>query len=230
MARRATRTHGREQRPHAVQAEAARGTPYKDARSVGQEALRQAVLRSARELLAAEGPDALTMRRIADALGSSTTVLYSNFAGKNAIIDAIVVAGHQELRERLGTIAAEQEPFARLAESARVYRRFALDDPARYRLLFGADLRGYERGTSAREAAQASFGALADLVRDCQSAGILRADADPDFVSEILIAAAHGAVSLELSGHFDDPLRADQRFAVLTAASAAPFLAGDAAS
>jgi hypothetical protein len=56
------------------------------------------------------------------------------------------------------------------------------------------------------------------------SVGRSTARADPQFVSEILIAAAHGAVSLELSGHFEDATRAAERSSVLSAASLQPFV------
>lgn len=182
------------------------------------------MLKAAGDLLAHEGAGALTMRRIADHIGSSTTVLYNLFESKNGILDAMVRAGHEVLRARLEAIPRDLSPFERLVQSARVYRELALEDPARYQFLFGSVIPGYQRTGEATRAAQASFDALAAIVRECQLAAVLTEQADPGFISEILIAAAHGAVSLELSGHFDDPKRADRRFAVLTAASVEPFL------
>jgi AcrR family transcriptional regulator len=201
-----------------------RRTPYQLARDAGRQALRDAVLKAASELLAAEGAGALTMRRIAEDIGSSTTVLYTIFDSKNGILDAMAQAGHEALRASLEAIPGELPPFERLAETARVYRRFALHDPARYQFLLGSAIPGYRRSPSALAAVRSSFDALADVVRECQRARIITRSADAAFVSEILIAAAHGAISLELSEHFEDPARADERFLVLTTASCAPFL------
>ncbi len=163
-------------------------TPYQSARSAAREALRDAVLNAANELLAFEGASALTMRRIADHIGSSTTVLYNVFGGKSGIIDAMVIAGHDSLRERLDAIPESDEPFARLAASGRVYREAALDDPARYQLMFGNLLPGYQPSRSAREAAGLSFAALASIVQECIDAGVLVQTADAQFVAEILRA------------------------------------------
>ena len=50
-------------------------TPYELAQRSGQEVLRRTLLDAASGLLVAEGPGALTMRRVAGAVGCSTTVL-----------------------------------------------------------------------------------------------------------------------------------------------------------
>jgi AcrR family transcriptional regulator len=217
MAERTTRAPGSRQR--------ARATPYERARDVGRDALRDAVLQAAGELLSLEGAGALTMRRIADHIGSSTTPLYAVFDGKHGIIDAMVREGHELLRARLEAIPTTDDPLTRLAATGRVYREQALADPSRYQLMFGNAVPGYQRSEITVKAARASRDALASVVRECIDAGVLDKSSDPGFVSEILIAAAHGAVSLELSGHFEDPSLADERFSVLSAASLAPFLA-----
>lgn len=206
----------------------AEATPYQRARDAGRQALADAVLHAAGELLMREGASALTMRRIADHIGSSTTVLYSLFDGKNGIVDAMVRVGHETLRARLLDIPASDDAMGRLAETGRVYRSVALEDPARYQLMFGNAIPGYQPSEAARQARMASFGALVSAVQDVIAAGGFAKSVDPEFAAEVLIASAHGAVSLELSGHFDDGERADKRFAAVTAASVQPFLLGAA--
>lgn len=62
----------------------AAGTPYAAAAAAGKHALRTLVLDTASRLLEDDGPDALTMRRIASEVGCSTTVRYTMFGGKPA--------------------------------------------------------------------------------------------------------------------------------------------------
>jgi len=215
-------------KPAAKKPGAAEATPYQRARDAGRQALADAVLHAAGELLMREGAGALTMRGLADHIGSSTTVLYSLFDGKNGIIDAMVRVGHETLRSRLLDIPASDDAMARLAETSRVYRVLALEDPARYQLMFGNAIPGYQPSEAARQAARGSFDALVSAVGDAIDEGALARTLDREFVAEVLIASAHGAVSLELSGHFDDGERADERFAAVTAASIQPFLSGRA--
>src|ERR671914_2944683 len=70
-----------------------RATPYALAQRRGQEALRRALLDGASGLLVAEGPGALTMRRVAAVAGCSTTVLYTMFGAKEGLADALYREG-----------------------------------------------------------------------------------------------------------------------------------------
>jgi AcrR family transcriptional regulator len=214
----------RSAKPGSGSPNAAKATPYQRARDAGRQALAETVLRAAGELLMLDGAGGLTMRKIADHIGASTTVLYSVFDSKNAIIDAMVQAGHDGLRSRLLSLP-DSDPMRRLAAAAHAYRHAALEDSGRYGLMFGNSLPSYQPSEAARQAAAASFDTLASFVAEAMKAGALTPSADPAFVAEVLIASAHGAVSLELSGHFDDGERADERFAAVTAASITPFLA-----
>jgi AcrR family transcriptional regulator len=200
-------------------------TRYELAREAGRAALQDAVLQAAGELVAVEGASALTMRRLADHVGASTTVLYTLFDGKNGIVDAMVRSGHVTLRDRLEAIPAARTPMKRLAATARAYREVALEDPVRYQLMFGNAIPGYQPSESARATARSSFDVLKAAVRDCVDAGALARKTDAQFAAEILIAAAHGAVSLELAGYFDDGTRAEERFVALTSAAVQPMLA-----
>ncbi|MBJ7328557.1 MAG: TetR/AcrR family transcriptional regulator C-terminal domain-containing protein [Solirubrobacteraceae bacterium] len=58
---------------------------------------REAIVDAAAELLAEGGLDALTMRRLGDRLGISAMTLYRYFDDKDALLDAVVDAGTDEL-------------------------------------------------------------------------------------------------------------------------------------
>ena len=48
------------------------------------------IVDSAMRLIEAEGPDALTMRRLADELGTTAMAFYNHFQGREGLVDAIV--------------------------------------------------------------------------------------------------------------------------------------------
>jgi AcrR family transcriptional regulator len=197
-------------------------TPYQLAQRSGQEALRRALLDAAGRLLLAEGPGALTMRRVAGAVGCSTTVLYTMFGGKEGLADALYREGFERLRRRLEAVA-DDDPLARLRALADAYRANALAERPYYGVMFQQAIPGFRPSAASLAAAGASLEVLARAVRAAMDAGALRPD-DPQPAAEVLWAAVHGVVSLELAGHFPDPGTAADRFGTLTSAAILPLL------
>jgi AcrR family transcriptional regulator len=198
-------------------------TPYQLAQRQGQAVLRRTVLDAASRLLVAEGPQALTMRRVAGAVGCSTTVLYTAFGSKDGLADALFREGFERLRRHLEAVAPGDDPLARLRALAHAYRESALASRSYYGVMFQQAIPGFRPSAASLAAAGASLEVLTDAVRDCMDAGVLRSG-EPRAVADVLWAAVHGAVSLELAGHFPDPEVAADRFQTLTTAAATPFL------
>ena len=196
-------------------------TPYQVAQRSGQEALRRTLLDAASRLLLAEGPGALTMRRVAGAVGCSTTVLYTMFGGKEGLADALFREGFERLRRRLEAVA-DDDPLSRLGALANAYRANALAERAYYGVMFQQAIPGFRPSAASLAAARASLEVLALAVRAAMDAGALR-PGDPQPVAEVLWAAVHGVVSLELAGHFPDPAAGADRFRSLATAAILPF-------
>jgi AcrR family transcriptional regulator len=90
------------------------------------------IVAAARELLEQEGPDALTMRRLADRLGIRAPSLYKHLPDKAALEAAIIATGFEDAAAAFeAAMDGATEPLATLA----AYRAFALDHPHLYRLM-----------------------------------------------------------------------------------------------
>ncbi len=88
---------------------------------------------AARRLLEAEGPDAVTMRRIADELGIRAPSLYKHVPHKNALEVAIVVDGFEEAAVAFEeAVDGADDP---LSAFVLAYRAFASAHPHLYRLM-----------------------------------------------------------------------------------------------
>jgi AcrR family transcriptional regulator len=197
-------------------------SPYGQAYVAGRQAVRRLVLDAASRLLEAEGPDALTMRRIAAAAGCSTSVLYTMFGGKSGVAEGLWLEGFERLRQALEQ-ARGDDPLGRLAAMGRAYRRNALTNRAYYAVMFQRPIPGFQPSALAYAESLRPLQLLVDAVADCIHAGVFRA-ADPTHIAGVLWAAAHGAVSLELAG-YEGAVDAEERFQDLLAAAAAWFFA-----
>ncbi len=185
--------------------------------------LRRALLDAASALLLAEGPGALTMRRVAAAVGCSTTVLYTMFGGKEGLADALYREGFERLRRRLEATGNDPDPLGRLGALAHAYRDNALAERGYYGVMFQQASPGVRPSSESLAVAGASLHVLARAVGAAMEAGVL-APGDPQAVAEVLWAAVPGAVSLELAGHFPEPEAALDRFRTLASAAILPFL------
>jgi AcrR family transcriptional regulator len=88
----------------------------------------QEIVAAAQDLLEREGEDALTMARLAAALGIRAPSLYKHFAGKAELEAAVLAAGLAQLRDAF----AAAPPT--LAGVAKAYRAWALAHPRLHRL------------------------------------------------------------------------------------------------
>ncbi|MFG2088051.1 MULTISPECIES: TetR/AcrR family transcriptional regulator [unclassified Spirillospora] len=169
----------------------------------GDEAIRTTLLDAASRLLAAEGPQALALRRIAAEAGCSTTVLYRMFGGKAGLTEALYIEGFERFRRRLAAVPHDPDPRVTLRELGLAYRAGALAERNYYGLMFGEPLPGFQPGEKALDTALSTFAILEEAVAACAAAGLL-IDADPRHVAASFWAGIHGFVSLELDGHLPD--------------------------
>src|SRR5580698_3836208 len=95
-----------------------------------------ALLASASDILESEGPDALSVRRIAAAAGVAPMGVYNHFESKFGIVDALFMLGFERLSTALADVRAIPDPLEALVESGRRYRALALAQPMMYQLMF----------------------------------------------------------------------------------------------
>jgi AcrR family transcriptional regulator len=140
---------------------------------------------TARGILEQEGPEALTMRRIAERLGIRAPSLYKHFPDKGALEAAIISAAFEEQADALER-AVEEDDDA-LGALAAAYRRFALAHPHLYRLMTDQELRRDLLVPGAEERAGLT---------------IYRAAGEDADRARAAWAFAHGMAMLELTNRF----------------------------
>ncbi|MFN7446390.1 MAG: TetR/AcrR family transcriptional regulator [Curvibacter sp.] len=173
---------------------------YQTARRDGDAAARRGLLDLAHRLLADEGPQALTLRSLAQRANCSTKVVYTLFGGKNGLSQALKVEGFELLRF---TVERERrrhrDPVSALLPVMLSYRTFALAHRALFGAMFGNAFPEYVPSDFSRQQARLALGALEEAVASALAArGATHAD--PHEAALRLWAAVHGPVCLELEG------------------------------
>ncbi|MEU1545648.1 WHG domain-containing protein [Nocardia sp. NPDC005745] len=103
------------------------------------------IVRIGREHLATDGAAALSLRAVARDLGVVSSAVYRYVRSRDELLTLLVVDGYNALGDAVdGALAAEADPIDGLRALGRTVRRWALAEPARYGLLFGTPVPGYD--------------------------------------------------------------------------------------
>ena len=144
---------------------------------------RDQIIRAARAVAESAGWPAVTMRRLAGELGVTQPVLYSAFAGRQALIDAVALNGFDELAAALEGVDAS--PLARM----RAYLDFAAAHPRTYEAMFSLPSGLAFAAEDAPEPLHRAFSGLRDAFPDLDGTR-----------AEVAWSALHGLAALQAGG------------------------------
>lgn len=182
--------------------------------------VRSELLTAAVGLLDDLGPDALQTRKIAAAAGTSTMAVYTHFGGMPTLIAEVAQEGFRQF-DAATAVPQTPDPVADLFAGGIAYRRFAIERPHLYRLMFGStSAHGINAPApnmltlSLAEISEhhPSFAHVVRAVHRSVLAGRIAVEsADSDISDATVVAVAaqiwsaiHGFVMLELAGFFGD--------------------------
>jgi AcrR family transcriptional regulator len=161
------------------------------------DALRRRLLERAGELLSTEGPAAVSLRKIATDVNTSTTAVYSLFGGKPALLDALYDEAFNRFGTHLAAVPVTESPAEDLVQIGLAYRRSALADPQFYSVLYSKVV---EPTKAMSRAAGRTFAPVITTVRRAVERKVFVGE-DPEQIAMSMWGIAHGLVSLELNGN-----------------------------
>ncbi|MGH9187348.1 MAG: TetR/AcrR family transcriptional regulator [Acidimicrobiales bacterium] len=174
--------------------------------------LRAALIDAAARLIAEEGSNGLSLRRLANEVGTSTMAIYTHFGSMEEVRRAVRREGFARLAAHLATVEESGDTVADLLLLGLAYHANAVENPNLYRAMFmehvidvadsGAELETFER--------------LVTSIHRCIKAGRFD-EADPIELAIQTWAMSHGIASLQIAGYLD----ADQAMRTLAAAGLA---------
>jgi len=113
-----------------------------------------------------EGVEALSIKRVAEAVDYTPGALYRYFPSKDALLAAVVVGVLEDLELHLRAADVREEPLERILAQVHAYRRYSTDSPGAFALLtrMAAEPRVLlEEHQDAGEVMEAMVSALAPL-------------------------------------------------------------------
>ena len=153
--------------------------------------LRAALLAAAEATLREKGAAALSLRELAREVGVSHAAPGRHFKDKQALLNALALAGYERLAQALTTADEPTHPLEpRLTALARAYLGFAIDNAALLELMYA---RKHEPDASEQmaTAVEETVGSLVRVLADAQERGEI-IDGDPEELNLVTGAALHG--------------------------------------
>ncbi len=168
---------------------------------------RDQILDAARELFAAKGVEAVTMREIARKIEYTPTTIYVHFKDKEALLHEICDRDFSALAAKFVTVAKLSDPIEQLRRTGQIYARFGLQNPNHYRIMFmtphpepEAELLERKKGNPTEDA----YAFLVQIVKAGLAQGRFRQEyTDAEMLAQTVWAGIHGVVSLRISNECD---------------------------
>ena len=176
-----------------------------------------ALVREAARTIRTDGVEAVTLRDVGRRLGVSRTALYRHFADKAALLAAVAREGFQgfsrELREAWNADSGGLQGFRAMGAA---YIRFARENPAHYRIMFGQFRDLCDSDPALADDASASFQVLLDALAALERDGAIPAGGDRHALGHFIWASMHGAAMLSIDGQLGaGPAAADALTALM---------------
>jgi AcrR family transcriptional regulator len=135
---------------------------------------REALLAAAENLVEQRGAGALSVRAVADEIGTSTRAVYSTFGSKDGLLGALAKRSFDMLRDAIAELPRTNDPARDLVQAAlMVFRPMAVEHPSLFRIAFLRAAPDVELGPEVSDAARAGYELLTERVQRLADAGLL---------------------------------------------------------
>jgi AcrR family transcriptional regulator len=175
----------------------------KDRRERERSELRTRIMDAARRMIVQQGCEALSMRKLAEAIEYSPTAIYDYFKDKDALIQEICRTDFARLASMSREMLAIEDPIERIRQTGYGYIRFAVEHPEHYRLMF---MTPHKPGPAPEDLEhkgdpeQDGYAALKMAIEEAMTQKRFRPHlTSVELIAQVFWAAVHGVASLQIT-------------------------------
>jgi AcrR family transcriptional regulator len=173
------------------------------------------LLQVALSVLASEGVEGFTTRRVAERASTSTPAVYELFGDRAGLVKEMFFEGFRRLRARFDSLSESDDPASDLLDAIYTFRSFARDDPELVQLMFTRPFSDFDPAPKDLQAGSSTREFVIRRVRRCLDAGMLSGDATD--IAHVLLAVCQGLAIQETAGWLGTSEKSrDRRWALAT--------------
>ena len=177
------------------------------------ESVRVALLAAAERLVDTAGPAALSVRAVADEVGTTTRAVYSLFGSKAGLLEALAIHLFELLGAAIDSIELTEDPAGDVVSAAvEGFRRVAVSHASLYNLVFLQVVPDLALSPAFGAMAGQAFGRLELLVDRLPvgtRAGTRAGSPSGQNAAQMVHALTEGLANMELRGSFGSPADAE---------------------
>ncbi|MNH93167.1 Bacterial regulatory protein, tetR family [compost metagenome] len=177
---------------------------YKEARLQNNENLRKLVVDAAAMLLQEEGPEAVTVRRVAQKMDCSTKIIYSLFVNKEGLAQQLYLHGCKLLASEFEGTPQTDDPVQHLLNLGEAFWQFGQRYSGYYKLMFGGAFADFKPDEESMHGTVTAMRQFLTAISNAQEQGLIPPQYDTESVVRICWASLHGAIHLYMGGHLGD--------------------------
>jgi len=165
--------------------------------------LKEALIAASLDILSKNGIEGLSLRNVARQIGVSHTAPYNHFPDKQALLAAISTAGYEQLYLILldAFVKTKNTPAEIIPEVAWAYLQFALENPAKFKLMFSGALEEERNHPDYEAISLKSIALFEEIILFCQEKGQLP-EGNVEQIAVKLWSLVHGFTYLMLENQF----------------------------
>ena len=168
------------------------------------ENLRKLVVDAAAALLQEEGPEAVTVRRVAQKMACSTKIIYSLFVNKEGLAQQLYLHGCKLLANEFEGTPQAANPVQHLLNLGEAFWQFGQRYSSYYKLMFGGAFADFKPDEESMHGTVTAMRQLLTVISDAQKQGLIPGQHNTESIVRIFWASLHGVIHLYIGGYLGD--------------------------
>lgn len=175
---------------------------FQETRLQHSENLRQNIVHAAASLLQEHGPEAVTVRRVAERMECSTKIIYNLFGKKEGLAKYLYLEGCTLLSQSFESVPQQASFENYLRDLAYAYWDFGISQSSFYQLMFGGSFAEFKPDAESLQGTATALKQITALVEAAIEQRMLQ-EKDSLLAVRMIWAPLHGVIHLYLGGHIE---------------------------
>ncbi|WP_138753073.1 TetR/AcrR family transcriptional regulator [Paenibacillus sinopodophylli] len=177
-----------------------KATTYPDAKLQHAELLKRSMIEAAASIMQQSGPEAVTIRRVAEKMECPTKIIYNLFGSKEGLAKELFLEGCKLLAAAFRDVPEDADLEMYLRGLGEAYWDFSRNYTSYYMVMFGGAFSEFKPEEESLQAIGTALQQFITIITKAIEQGLI-AEKDPILVVNLVWASLHGIIHLYLGGH-----------------------------